>query len=134
MGQELGGNAPALPLQRTTVHDILPPLTPLLLLLVELKISINSQQELAQRGWNQSCYVAVGPKSIAFGAESTLRPSTQILNQVYFLPVLLLPGQMIIMAHPRPWGPRHLVPAGPFGFWYHSILIFLRLLSQVSRW
>lgn len=44
-------------------------------------------------------------------------------KHVYFLPVSVLPGEMVdSLPLPQPRGPRHLVPAGSLGLWCHSAL------------
>lgn len=93
-----------------------------ILLLLELKISIDYYWGLAQKGWNQSCYV-VGAKSVASGI--TLRPPIETPKQIYFLPVSPFSGQMVIMAHPGPWGPRYLVPARLLRFWCYSVPTYI---------
>lgn len=76
-----------------------------------------------------------GSKIHSFGHRLSME-ATCPPRQIYFLPVSLLPGQMVIMAHPGPQGPRHLVPAGLFGFCYCSVppSTLEAIKFQASRW
>ena len=79
-----------------------------LLLLLELKISIDYYWGLVQRGWNQSCYV-VGAKSVASGINTE---ATHRDTQTNLFPACLTPpwtnGDH---GPPRALGPKVLGPS-----------------------
>lgn len=76
-----------------------------------------------------------GSKIRSFGYRISME-ATRPPRQIDFLPVSLLPGQMVIMAHPGPQGPRHLVPEGLLGFCYYSVptSTLEAIKFQASRW